>query len=47
MLYEVITLLAVSCREAGCVLVTDNDRDFLRIRRFLAFEFVKPWPSSR
>ena len=40
-------LLAVSCREAGCVLVTDNERDFQRIRRFIQFEFMKPWPGSR
>lgn len=39
-------LLAVSCRESGCVLVTENDRDFSRIRRFIPFEFVKPWPSD-
>lgn len=39
-------LLAVSCREAGCVLVTENVRDFSRIRRFTAFEFVTPWPAS-
>jgi predicted nucleic acid-binding protein len=38
-------LLALSCRESGCVLVTENDRDFSRIRRFVAFEYVKPWPS--
>jgi predicted nucleic acid-binding protein len=37
-------VLALSCREAGCVLVTDNDRDFQRIRRFVRFEFIKPWP---
>jgi len=37
-------LLAVSCREAGCVLVTDNERDFARIRRFVQFEFVGSWP---
>jgi predicted nucleic acid-binding protein len=37
-------LLALSCREAGCVLVTDNHRDFSRIRRFIRFEFVAPWP---
>jgi predicted nucleic acid-binding protein len=37
-------LLALSCREAGCVLVTDNERDFQRIRRYVTFEFVKPWP---
>lgn len=38
-------LLALSCREAGCVLVTDNARDFQRIRRFVQFEFTKPWPG--
>jgi len=38
--------LALSCREAGCVLVTDNERDFQRIRRFVAFEFTKPWPGE-
>lgn len=39
-------LLALSCREAGCVLVTDNERDFQRIRRFVQFDFTKPWPSG-
>lgn len=39
-------LLALSCREAGCVLVTDNERDFARIRRRVAFEFIGPWPMS-
>jgi predicted nucleic acid-binding protein len=39
-------LLALSCREAACVLVTDNERDFRRIRRFVQFEFVKPWPGE-
>jgi hypothetical protein len=38
-------LLALSCCESGCVLVTDNQRDFRRIRRFLDFEFVGPWPD--
>ena len=37
-------LLALSCRESGCVLVTDNARDFQRIRRFVQFEFIEPWP---
>src|SRR5262249_45496737 len=37
-------LLALSCHEAGCVLVTSNERDFRRIRRFVQFEFTKPWP---
>ncbi len=40
-------LLALSCREAGCTLVTDNGRDFTRIRRFVPFEFVPPWPIGR
>lgn len=40
-------LLALSCREAGCVLVTDNARDFRRIRRFVQFEFTNPWPGSQ
>ncbi|MEO8255902.1 MAG: PIN domain-containing protein [Acidobacteriota bacterium] len=40
-------LLALSCREAGCVLVTENDRNFQRIRRFLPFDYVKPWPAGR
>ena len=39
-------LLALSCREAGCVLVTDNVRDFQRIRRYVHFEFTKPWPGE-
>lgn len=38
-------LLALSCGEAGIVLVTDNARDFERIARVVAFEFVKPWPA--
>jgi predicted nucleic acid-binding protein len=37
-------LLALSCREAGCVLVTANERDFARIRRFVSFDFMRPWP---
>jgi predicted nucleic acid-binding protein len=37
-------LLALSCREAGCVLVTGNTRNFGRIRRFAPFDFVSPWP---
>ena len=37
-------LLAASCREAGCVLITENTRDFSRIRRFIEFEFIPPWP---
>lgn len=40
-------LLALSCREAGVVVVTDNERDFERIRRRVRFAFVGPWPSPR
>lgn len=39
-------LLALSCREAGLVLVTDNRRDFERIGRLAPFNFVDPWPSA-
>jgi predicted nucleic acid-binding protein len=39
-------LLALSCRDEGCVLVTGNDRDFHRIRRYVPFEYVKPWPGG-
>jgi predicted nucleic acid-binding protein len=38
-------LLALSCRESGCVLVTDNARDFRRIQRFVPFEFMAAWPA--
>lgn len=37
-------LLAMSCRESGVVLVTDNVRDFERIAEVCAFDFVPPWP---
>jgi predicted nucleic acid-binding protein len=37
-------LLALSCREAGMTLVTDNLRDFERIARVARFQFVGPWP---
>ena len=40
-------LLALSCHEAGCVLVTDNVRDFQRIRQYVHFDFVTPWPGER
>ncbi|MBA2626722.1 MAG: type II toxin-antitoxin system VapC family toxin [Gemmatimonadales bacterium] len=38
-------LLALSCREAGVVLVTENTRDFARIAKLAPFEFVTPWPT--
>ena len=37
-------LLALSCREASLVLVTENERDFARIARLAPFTFVEPWP---
>jgi predicted nucleic acid-binding protein len=40
-------LLALSCREVGCVLVTGNERDFQRIRRYVPFEYIKPWSDGR
>ena len=40
-------LLALSCREAGLVLVTDNRRDFERIHRWAPFSFLDRWPSPR
>jgi predicted nucleic acid-binding protein len=39
-------LLALSCREAGCVLVTENERDFQRIRRHEPFDYMRPWPGA-
>lgn len=38
-------LLAASCREAGVTLITDNIRDFRGIRRFVALDFLAPWPT--
>lgn len=37
-------LLAVSCREAGVTLVTDNLRDFTRINAVYPFDFLGAWP---
>ena len=39
-------LLALSCRETGCVLVTENERGFQRLRRFVQLDFTKPWPGG-
>ena len=38
-------LLAVSCREAGVMLVTENTGDFERIHKHIRFDFVEPWPD--
>ena len=37
-------LLAMSCRESGIVLVTNNLRDCARIAAVKAFDYVAPWP---
>lgn len=37
-------LLAVSCREAGAVLITTNARDFTRIKSVEPLRFAPPWP---
>lgn len=39
-------VLAMSCREAGATLVTQNLADFERIRRVAPFDFVAPWPAG-
>lgn len=39
-------LIALSCREAGMILVTGNLRDFARLRRVVAFEYTAPWPVA-
>lgn len=38
-------ILAITCRENGVTLVTNNVKDFARIKRVLpTFVFVPPWP---
>lgn len=39
------TLLAMSCRESGTVLVTSNVGDFRRIAAVREFDFVPLWPT--
>ena len=39
-------MIAVSCREAGVTVVTENDRDFGRLQRIISFDFVPPWPVA-
>ncbi len=38
-------LLAMSCREAGLMLVTDNVRDFARIAAVMKFDYTTRWPG--
>ena len=40
-------LLALSCREAGCVLVTENEQDFHRIHRHVPFDLRQALKSRR
>lgn len=40
-------LLALSCRESGMVLVTENVGDFKRIAKVAPFKFTAPWPSPK
>jgi predicted nucleic acid-binding protein len=37
-------LLAVSCRDAGAILITANTADFSRIRMVEPVRFIAPWP---
>lgn len=38
-------LIALSCRESGMVLITENTKDFRRISKIAPFDFLPPWPS--
>jgi predicted nucleic acid-binding protein len=38
-------LIAFSCRELGATLISNNERDLLRIRRVFSFEFSAPYPD--
>jgi predicted nucleic acid-binding protein len=38
-------LIALSCRDAGVTVVTENEKDFARLRRITAFDFLPPWPT--
>ena len=38
---------SLTCREQGTVLITNNHRDFARIREHAKFEFVAPYPTPR
>jgi predicted nucleic acid-binding protein len=40
-------MIALSCREAGVTVVTENEKDFERLRRIFTFDFVPPWPMAR
>lgn len=40
-------MIALSCREAGVTVVTENEKDFARLRRIVPFDFAPPWPSPK
>lgn len=40
-------LLAMSCRESGMTLITNNVGDCRRIAAVREFDFLPPWPMSR
>jgi len=40
-------LLALTCREHGLVLITENTRDFIRIAKYVDVRFEPPWPILR
>lgn len=40
-------MIALSCREAGVTVVTENERDFERLRHIVPFDFVPPWPAPQ
>ena len=39
-------LIAVSARERGATIVTENQNDFRLINEVLEFKYVGPWPGS-
>ena len=38
-------LIATSCSEAGVTVITDNEADFRRIRKYIRVQYVLPWPE--
>jgi predicted nucleic acid-binding protein len=38
-------LIALSCGEVGVTVVTENTRDFARLRRLCVFHCTAPWPD--
>jgi predicted nucleic acid-binding protein len=40
-------LIAASARDHGFVLITDNAKDFERLKHILPMDFVPPWPDLK